>query len=119
MGTYYWIVLEAATKSAKQETSQKLEEGEYLDYLNKNLVVLLSPMEIETIGMWFDQDQHSPEIIKASVKRSCVSRKSIAYVILIVFYLNGKRKILKQLNKSKSKHEQFRQHTITPSSNTS
>lgn len=74
---------------------------------------LLSPIEIETVSMWLDQDGHTPEIIRAALKEAVLAGKlSMRYVDRILF--EWKKKNIKSLQQIEKHSEQFRQHTITP-----
>ncbi|AJA42389.1 hypothetical protein AJ85_05775 [Alkalihalobacillus alcalophilus ATCC 27647 = CGMCC 1.3604] len=52
----------------------------------------LSPMELQTIGMWLDEDQHSDELIVAALREAVVSNvRTIRYIdrILTNWKQNG------------------------------
>ncbi|WP_018660343.1 DnaD domain-containing protein [Heyndrickxia acidiproducens] len=46
----------------------------------------LSPLECETLAMWIDQDQQSPELIKAALREAVISGKlNFRYIDRILF----------------------------------
>jgi len=105
-------VLEA-TQNTKQETSQKLDETSIFSLFEQELGRLLSPIEIETVGMWIDIDQHTPEIIKAALKEAVLAGKvSLRYIDRILF--EWKKKNIKTIQQIEKQNEQFRQRTVTP-----
>lgn len=70
----------------EKELSQKAMEGEVFQLFEQEFGRFLSPMEIETISMWMDQDGHNPEIIRMALKEAVISQKiSLRYVDRILF----------------------------------
>ena len=64
----------------------KKEEGEIYKLFEQEFGRLLSPMEYETIGMWFDQDKHSSALIRLALKEAVLSQKlSLRYIDRILF----------------------------------
>lgn len=66
--------------------SQKEMEGHVFQLFEQEFGRFLSPMEIETISMWMDQDGHTPAVIKMALKEAVISQKmSLRYVDRILF----------------------------------
>lgn len=103
------------TKSQKQVVqSQKQEEGEVFRLFEEELGRLLSPMELETIGMWMDVDKHTPAIIKLALKEAVLASKmSLRYIDRILF--EWKKKNIHTPEQVQKQTEQFRQHTNSSS----
>ncbi len=69
-----------------KENTQKELEGEIFQMFEQEFGRFLSPMEIETISMWMDQDGHTPEVIRMALKEAVISQKiSLRYVDRILF----------------------------------
>ncbi|WP_085523579.1 DnaD domain-containing protein [Tuberibacillus sp. Marseille-P3662] len=69
----------------------------------------LSPIECETLGMWVDQDQHEPEIIKAALREAVISGKlNFRYIDRILF--EWKKQGVKTLEQAKAFGENVRKH---------
>lgn len=106
------------SKLEQQETVQniqleKIDERSIFTMLEQELGRLLSPIEIETVSMWMDQDQHTPEIIKEAIKEAVLAGKSsLRYIDRILF--EWKKKKLKTVDQVHQHSEKFRQHTIKP-----
>jgi len=67
----------------------------------------LSPMEIETLSMWIDNDQHSPELIKAALREAVLSNKlNFRYIDRIMF--EWKKKGIKTVEEAMAQGEKFR-----------
>lgn len=73
----------------------------------------LSPLECETLAMWLDQDQHTPEIIKAALKESVLSGKlNFRYIDRILFeWKKNGIKTIDQANKHGQKFREGRKST--------
>ena len=70
----------------------------------------LSPFEGETLAMWLDDDQHSPDLVKAALKEAVISGKlSFRYIDRILF--DWKKHGIKTLEQAKRHGERFRGHT--------
>ncbi|MER2072266.1 MAG: DnaD domain protein, partial [Psychrobacillus sp.] len=70
----------------KEDEEVKGEEGEIYKLFEAEFGRLLSPMEYETIGMWFDQDKHSASLIRLALKEAVLSQKlSLRYIDRILF----------------------------------
>ncbi|MFF2752717.1 DnaD domain protein [Psychrobacillus sp. NPDC058041] len=90
----------------------KLEEGNIFKLFEQEFGRLLSPMEYETIGMWFDQDQHSPSLIRLALKEAVLSQKlSLRYIDRILF--EWKKKNIKTVEAAEKQSSSFRQQIPT------
>lgn len=103
----------ASEKVEKQEAKEQLSEAEIYKLLEQEFGRLLSPIELETIGMWFDQDGHSPDIIKAALREAVLAGKvSLRYIDRILF--EWKKKNITSIKQVEQQAENFRQHTMKP-----
>lgn len=67
----------------------------------------LSPIEGETLSMWIDQDQHTPELIKAALREAVISGKlNFRYIDRILF--EWKKNGVTTLDQAKKYGEKFR-----------
>lgn len=98
------------SKNDKQmRQDQKQAEGEVFRLFEEELGRLLSPMELETIGMWIDIDKHSPDIIKLALKEAVLAGKvNLRYIDRILF--EWKKKNVQTPQDVRKQTEQFRQH---------
>ena len=98
-------------KSLKQEEQlKKQEEGEIFTIFEQEFGRLLSPMEMETITLWLDQDNHSPKIIREALKEAVLAGKlSLRYIDRILF--EWKKKNIKTVEQVEKQREQFAKHT--------
>src|SRR5690606_7359606 len=97
--------LEMKTMSNNQVV-QKNEEGEIFSIFEQEFGRLLSPMEIETISMWLDTDNHSPALIKAALKEAVLAGKiSLRYIDRILF--EWKKKNITSIKQVEKHAEQF------------
>lgn len=91
----------------QEDTTTKNEEGEIFTLFEQEFGRLLSPMELETIGMWLDNDRHSPAIIKAALKEAVIAGKvSLRYIDRILF--EWKKKNITSVKQIEQHTEQFR-----------
>lgn len=74
-------------QSANQaENQQKQREGELYKRFEEEFARPLSPMEMEMISMWLDDDQHDPVLIEAALREAVVSsRMNFRYIDRILF----------------------------------
>ncbi len=101
------IDLVIAENSAETKMTQKDQEGEIFRLFEQELGRFLSPMESETIAMWMDQDQQSPELIRAALKEAVLAQKmSLRYIDRILF--EWKKKNVKTLQDVEKQASQFR-----------
>ena len=98
---------------AQTNTVAKNEEGEIFSLFEQEFGRLLSPMELETIGMWLDNDKHSPAIIKAALKEAVIAGKvSLRYIDRILF--EWKKKNITSVKQIEQHAEQFRARSTQP-----
>lgn len=91
--------------------SQKEMEGLVFQMFEQEFGRFLSPMEIETISMWMDQDGHTPEVIKMALKEAVISEKmSLRYVDRILF--EWKKKNIKTSSEVTKHAATFREKNI-------
>ncbi|MER1999723.1 MAG: DnaD domain-containing protein [Lysinibacillus sp.] len=103
----------ASENVKQQEVSQQLSEAEIYKLLEQEFGRLLSSIELETVGMWLDQDGHSPEIIKAALREAVLAGKlSLRYIDRILF--EWKKKNITSMKQVEQQAEQYRQHTMKP-----
>ncbi|MET0958896.1 MAG: DnaD domain-containing protein [Psychrobacillus psychrotolerans] len=92
-----------------KDLHSKEEEGDIYKLFEQEFGRLLSPMECETIGMWFDQDKHSVSLIRLALKEAVLSQKlSLRYIDRILF--DWKKKNIKTVEAAENQSAQFRQH---------
>ena len=106
-------LLDLLQSKAQQQvsTANKLDEAKIFQLFEQELGRLLSPMEIETIGMWMDLDQHSPEIIKAALKEAVLADKvNLRYIDRIL--IEWKKRNIKTLAQIEKHSEQYRKNTM-------
>ncbi|MBM7633495.1 DnaD domain-containing protein [Geomicrobium sediminis] len=73
---------------AEQKDEQKNDSlgGELYSLFENEFGRPLSPMEIETLGLWIDKDNYSYELIKAALKEAVISGKlNLRYIDRILF----------------------------------
>lgn len=93
----------------QNDLQSKEEEGDIYKLFEQEFGRLLSPMECETIGMWFDQDEHSAALIRLALKEAVLSQKlSLRYIDRILF--DWKKKNIKTVEAAENQSAQFRQH---------
>lgn len=96
-----------------QEKADLLQEADLFSLFEQEFGRLLSPIEIETISMWLDNDGHSPEIIKAALKEAVLAGKlSFRYVDRILF--EWKKRNIKSLQQVQQHTDEFREKTMKP-----
>lgn len=106
----------------QQEQVEKSEESDIFQLFEQEFGRLLSPIEIETIGMWIDQDAHTPSLIKEALKEAVIAGKlNLRYIDRILF--DWKKKNVKTVQQAKTEAAQFRSAvqprvTVQPAANT-
>ncbi|MFD1738513.1 DnaD domain-containing protein [Bacillus salitolerans] len=74
----------------------------------------LSPIEIETLSIWVDQDHHDPILIKAALKEAVLSGKmNFRYIDRILF--DWKKKGIKSTQEAKLQGQRVRQNNTKTS----
>ncbi|MEO4053052.1 DnaD domain-containing protein [Solibacillus sp. CAU 1738] len=106
------LMLLETKQLASTEADQKNEEGEIYSMFEQEFGRLLSPIELETIGMWIDNDHHSPAMIKEALKEAVLAGKiSLRYIDRILF--EWKKKNFTSVKQVEQHSEQFRKRTMT------
>lgn len=96
---------------SEEEQEQKLDEGELFKLFEQEFGRFLSPMEVESISMWLDDDAHTPEIIRAALREAVIAEKvSLRYIDRILF--EWKKKNVKTLADVEQHAQKFRTATI-------
>lgn len=91
--------------------SLKEMEGQVFQLFEQEFGRFLSPMEIETISMWMDQDGHTPAVIRMALKEAVISQKmSLRYVDRILF--EWKKKNIKTSSEVTKHAATFREKNI-------
>lgn len=106
-------LLDCVDQEAHQEKihSQKEMEGQVFQLFEQEFGRFLSPMEIETISMWMDQDGHTPAVIRMALKEAVISQKmSLRYVDRILF--EWKKKNIKTSSEVTKHAATFREKNI-------
>lgn len=94
-------------RTSQKVMTQKEQEGEIFRLFEQEFGRFLSPMESETIAMWMDQDQQSPELIRAALKEAVLAQKmSLRYIDRILF--EWKKKNVKTMQDVEKQASQFR-----------
>ena len=107
------INLLVSEKTAEAEQVFKADEGEIFTLFEQEFGRLLSPMECETITMWFDEDGHTAQIITAALKEAVLAQKlSLRYIDRILF--EWKKKNVKTLADVENQTKTFRTAIIRP-----
>lgn len=93
------------------EKQEQLEEGKLFQMFEQEFGRLLSPIEIETISMWIDQDGHTPDLIQQALKEAVLSDKiNLKYIDRILF--EWKKKNIKTTKAAIKQSKDFRSHTM-------
>ncbi|OLO42530.1 DNA replication protein DnaD [Alkalihalophilus pseudofirmus] len=93
----------------KENDMKKQEEFNIYTVFEREFSRPLSPIECETLAMWLDQDQHSPEIIRAALRESVVSGKlNFRYIDRILF--EWKKNGVQTLQQARAYGEKFRKY---------
>ena len=95
------------------EQKETNEEGELFSMFEAEFGRLFSPMEIETIGKWLDEDGHSVALIKQALKEAVLAGKmSLKYIDRILF--EWQKKNIQTPQQAQEQTNQFREKTYTP-----
>lgn len=103
-------ILQMIDMKEQQQTAVTLqqEEGEIFRLFEEEMGRLLSPLELEKIGCWLDEDKHSPALIKEALKEAVFAGKlSIRYIDRIL--LEWKKKNITTPQAAQKQSEQFRE----------
>ncbi|NYF24532.1 DnaD domain-containing protein [Sporosarcina sp. JAI121] len=104
----------AKSSTETEIEDQKNAEGEIYSLFEQEFGRFLSPMECESIAMWFDEDGHTAEIIRAALKEAVIAQKlSLRYIDRILF--EWKKKNVKTLSDVERQTKSFRTVGTRPS----
>lgn len=96
-------------KNNAEEANKQAEETDLYTCFEKEFGRPLSPFECESLGMWMDEDQHDPTIIKAALREAVMSGKlNFRYIDRILF--EWKKNGIKTIEQAKNHGRKFRQH---------
>ncbi|SER43253.1 DnaD domain-containing protein [Salipaludibacillus aurantiacus] len=92
-----------------QDEEKKAEEGRLFQRFEQEFARPLSPMEMEMVSMWLDEDRHQPYMIEAALRESVVSsRLNFRYIDRILF--DWKKNGVKTVEQAKAHGEKVRSH---------
>ncbi|WP_088102172.1 DnaD domain-containing protein [Halalkalibacter urbisdiaboli] len=110
-----WIRLLQHIQGEEQTNQEQLkfeQEGQLYTRFEQEFCRPLSPIEAETLSMWIDQDNHSPELILGALREAVVSGKlNFRYIDRILF--EWKRNGVTTLEQAKAHGEKFRKYNQT------
>ncbi|WP_062356434.1 DnaD domain-containing protein [Bacillus kwashiorkori] len=104
-------IVELLLIEAKEEESfqLKIEEGNLFSIFEQEFARPLSPIECETLSMWIDNDNHSPELIKAALREAVLSNKlNFRYIDRILF--EWKKAGIKTVEQAAEQGKKYRMH---------
>jgi DNA replication protein len=111
-----WIRLMQLLKgqqNGKEEQQKQNQEGLLYKRFEEEFCRPLSPIEAETLSMWIDQDQHTPELISAALREAVVSGKlNFRYIDRILF--EWKRNGVRTVEQARAHGEKFRKYNQQP-----
>ncbi|MFD1636139.1 DnaD domain-containing protein [Evansella tamaricis] len=91
--------------------TKQIEEGQLFRRFEEEFSRPLSPMEMEMISMWLDDDGHTPQVIEAALRESVVSSKlNFRYIDRILF--DWKNNGIKTLQQAREHGERIRHHQL-------
>lgn len=91
------------------QESDKQVEGKLFETFEIEFARPLTPMEMEMISMWLDEDAHDPALIEAALKEAVISSKlNFRYVDRILH--DWKRNGVKTIEAAKKHGEEIRKH---------
>ncbi|MCU9593666.1 DnaD domain-containing protein [Caldibacillus thermolactis] len=91
------------------QAQKKEDEGNVFTMFEQEFARPLSPIEIETITMWLDNDHHEPSLIKAALKEAVMSGKlNFRYIDRILF--EWKKNGIKTVEQAQEHGRKFRIH---------
>ncbi|WP_096434910.1 DnaD domain-containing protein [Alteribacter populi] len=101
----------------KEQTINE-EEGRIFKRFEEEFSRPLSPMEIEMISMWMDEDRHPPILIEAALRESVVSSKlNFRYIDRILF--EWKKNGIETVQQAREYGEKIRRHRPASASKSS
>lgn len=115
LGVYYetyslmplWLRLAEAEVQKVEREEEQVAEGELFKMFEQEFGRFLSPMEVETISKWLDEDEHTPIIIQAALREAVIAQKvSLRYIDRILF--EWKKKNVQSLQDVERQTQKFR-----------
>ncbi|ADU30175.1 DnaD domain-containing protein [Evansella cellulosilytica] len=101
---------------SKKQTKQ-FEEGQLYRRFEEEFSRPITPMELEMISMWLDEDKHAPQMIEAALREAVVSSKlNFRYIDRILY--DWKKNGVRTLSQAKQHGEKIRQHHSSPKQST-
>lgn len=102
------VVLLTNQRIDHQEASKQQEEGRLFQRFEAEFARPITPMELEMISMWLDDDKHDPVIIEAALREAVVSAKlNFRYIDRILF--DWKKNGIRTVEQAKEHGERIRQ----------
>lgn len=102
-----WLRLAEVEVEKVERQEEDIAEGELFKMFEQEFGRFLSPMEVETISKWLDEDEHTPMIIQAALREAVIAQKvSLRYIDRILF--EWKKKNVKTLQDVERQTKQFR-----------
>ncbi len=102
------------TKQSENEGTKTEEiEGQLFQQFEQEFARPLSPIEVETISMWIDQDTYTVELIQAALKEAVISGKlNFRYIDRILF--EWQRNGIRTVEQAHAHSERFRKKNTLP-----
>lgn len=95
------------------EQKETNEEGELFAMFEAEFGRLFSPLELETIGKWLDEDGHSVALIKQALKEAVLAGKmSLKYIDRILF--EWQKKNIQTPQQAQAQSVEFREKNYAP-----
>lgn len=100
-------------EETKQQTQEEeIQAGELYKLFESEFGRPLSPIEIQTLNMWIDEDQYAPELIQMALREAVLSQVySLKYIDKILLSWEKKNIRTKEQVQKESKHYRERQQT--------
>ncbi|MDG5787555.1 DnaD domain-containing protein [Evansella sp. AB-P1] len=109
------VFLTNETIDEKKDT-RKNEEGQLFRRFEEEFSRPITPMEMEMISMWLDEDGHIPQMIEAALREAVVSSKlNFRYIDRILY--EWKRNGVRTTQQAREHGERIRQHQQQPKIN--
>ncbi|AOM82842.1 DnaD domain-containing protein [Salisediminibacterium beveridgei] len=100
----HWLLTQ---QQNHEENDEKAEVGKLYERFEEEFARPLSPMELEMISMWLDDDEHKPFMIEAALRESVVSaRVNFRYIDRILY--DWKKKGIRTLDEARTQGEKVR-----------
>lgn len=103
------ILILDQNEKQKQEEVQQLDEKELFHRFESEFNRPLSPIEMQTVGMWIDEDHYPIELIEMALREAVLSQVyNLKYVDRIL--LNWERKNIRSKSQVEQESNRHRQH---------